>query len=108
MGMVVLSDTHLYRGTQDILDVLYGCEMKPGDLVVLKNDEELFWDDFMFEWDHPLLFATREDCRDMSTHTGELSSGTMGTVLECDPNYVRILTHTGTGWGRKISWRVIT
>jgi hypothetical protein len=82
--------------------------MKPGDLVILKSEEEIVWDDLMFEWDHTLIFKNREDCRDMSSHTGEVCEGTVGTVLECDPNYVRVLVPSITGWSRKHYWRVIT
>jgi hypothetical protein len=32
----------------------------------------------------------------------------MGTVLECDSNYVRVLVPSSSGWSRKHYWRVIT
>lgn len=82
--------------------------MKPGDLVELKSEEDIVWDDLMFEWDHTLLFANREACRDMSSPTGETCEGTIGTVLECDSNYVRVLVPSSSGWSRKHYWRVIT
>ncbi len=82
--------------------------MKPGDLVELKSEEDIVWDDLMFEWDHTLLFEDREACRDMRAHTSEVNEGTVATILQHDSNYVQVLTHVGIGWSRKHYWRVLT
>jgi hypothetical protein len=84
--------------------------VKPGDLVILKSEEEIVWDDLMFEWDHTLLFSTRDHARDMSDVDGAfyIEPGVMGTVLNCDPNFFRVLLPEGIGWSRVHYWRVIT
>jgi len=83
--------------------------MKPGDLVTLKSEDEIMEDDYsLLEWDHALLFPSREDARDMRGWIGGIEPGTLGTILEVDPNFVRVHTPSGTGWNRKHYWRVIT
>jgi hypothetical protein len=83
--------------------------MKPGDLVILKSEDEIMEDDYsLLEWDHTLLFPSREDARDMRGWIGGIAPGTLGTILEVDHNFVRVHTPMGTGWNRKHYWRVIT
>ena len=82
--------------------------MRVGDHALLKSEEEIGWDDLMCAWDHTLLFESRDDVRDMHAAVGEIPAGTIGVVLECDPNYVRLLTPMGIGWSRVHYWRVIT
>jgi hypothetical protein len=81
--------------------------MKPGDLVVLRSEDEIVWDDSFLEWDHTLLFSSREDARDMRRWIGGIAPGTLGTILEVDPNFVRVHTPSGTGWNRKHYWRIV-
>lgn len=83
--------------------------MKPGDLVVLKNEEEIIRDDLDFEWDHCSLFPTRDDARDMSDAGAiYIDPGVMGTVLYCDSDFIQVLLPEGVGWNRKYYWKVIT
>ena len=80
-----------------------------GDLVILKSEEEIVWDDSFLEWDHTLIFPSREDARDMRITGGtHLDCGTVGTVLRCDSNFVLVHSSGGTGWSRLHYWRVIT
>ena len=88
------------------MESLYDSQMKIGDLVILKDEEEIVWDDLMFEWDHTLLFSTREDARDMRITGGtHIPPGTLGTFLGGDSNFVRILTPEGVGWSRVHYWK---
>lgn len=81
--------------------------MIKGDLVTLLSEEEIVWDDAAFEWDHTLIFETREDARDMRiSKSSFIPSGTFGTVIFCDANFVNILTSNGVGWSRKHYWRL--
>lgn len=79
--------------------------MTSGTLVMLLSEEEIVWDSAIFEWDHTLLFPTRENARDMAGSIGNVPEGTIGTILQCDPNYIYVLTPYGIGWSRKHYWK---
>lgn len=82
--------------------------MKPGDHVRLRTEEEIMWDSAIFEWDHTLLFPTREHARDMIGWIGNIMEGTNAIVLACDSNFVQVLTSDGIGWSRTHYWEVLT
>ena len=82
--------------------------MKLGSLVRLLSEDEIVYDDAAFEWDHSLIFPTREDARDMRVTGGtSLEAGTIGTVLSFDSNFVKVCTPMGIGWSRSHYWCVV-
>lgn len=88
------------------MESLYDSQMKIGDLVILKDEEEIIYDDSDWEWDSTLLFSTREDARDMRITGGtRIPRGTLGTLLGGDSNFVRVLTPEGVGWSRAHYWK---